>query len=99
VGVPLKQIKLNATHLIMRRLTLCGSVVGSPTECREMLQLAADKERLAARRCVQSCSCLILVVQGIVPKIEEWPLEQVNQALTRVIKNEPRYRCVLTCKL
>ena len=44
VGAPESNLSLNAFALIPQRRRLAGSIIGSPKEIREMLQLAADKQ-------------------------------------------------------
>eukprot|EP00457_Paulinella_chromatophora_P005669 gb/GEZN01005686.1/.p1 GENE.gb/GEZN01005686.1/~~gb/GEZN01005686.1/.p1 ORF type:complete len:376 (+),score=50.09 gb/GEZN01005686.1/:285-1412(+) len=43
VGIPPGNIKLNVSALVMRRISVCGSLVGSRAETQEMLSIAAAK--------------------------------------------------------
>ncbi|KAI5811444.1 NADP-dependent alcohol dehydrogenase [Peziza echinospora] len=61
--------------LLLREIRIGGSLVASPNEIREMLQLAADK--------------------GVKPWTTSFPMNQVNEALTRFNAGEPRFRFVL----
>ena len=44
VGVPEEAVPMRFGALIYQRRRLAGSLIGSPAEIREMLQLSADKK-------------------------------------------------------
>lgn len=76
VGAPEEPLpSLRPFALIIKRVKLSGSMIASPREIQEMLNLAAEK--------------------GVQAWVQTFPMDQVNDALQRFEKGEPRYRFVL----
>jgi D-arabinose 1-dehydrogenase-like Zn-dependent alcohol dehydrogenase len=97
VGLPPSgEMKLNPFALTGRRLSVCGSNTGGLQETKDMLELAAKKrvrtatERLPLYACLPSNHNPLTHSPAICRSAEG-----ANEAVRRVDKNLPRFRCVM----
>lgn len=66
VGNPDDALQIPAGRLIGGRVTLCGSMISSPSEIREMLELAAQKKisPMIEERPMQDANSVILDMEA-----------------------------------